>query len=96
MTNDDVAREVCRMAERLAEQMASDKFSRLLKGATIRWPANNDVAYCQDHCFARGLPDIEFTVRDACGFGLGLIAPGHGGEPYGNGAIHAFVTDGNE
>ena len=92
MTNEDIAREIRYLAEKTAGMIASDKLSRLLVGAKIRFPKDNKLPYCQDMCFFRGVPDLEWDVVGALGFGLRLQADGYGRKgDYGNGNIFVEV-----
>lgn len=64
--------------------------NKKLKGATIRFPEGNNVPFMVNHDFKAGLPhDVEFAIAESVvGGGLKLVAPGYGGEPYGEGAIY--------
>jgi len=54
----------------------------------IRFAPENEVIFMQDFKFFKGVPsDIEFDVVEPGETSVKLIAPGYGGEPYGNGAI---------
>jgi hypothetical protein len=53
----------------------------------------NDIAFGQDFRFFRGIPSgIDFEVKQM-GTLVKLIAPGYGGEPYGNGALYLNVAE---
>ena len=55
----------------------------------MRFPKDNTLMYGQDMGFHRGIPsDVEFAQESCIGDRIQLIAPGYGGEPYGNGAIY--------
>ena len=55
----------------------------------------NNILYGQDRWFWRGLPvGVVFTVKHVWRESNTLlcVAPGYGGEPYGNGPIHIWVN----
>lgn len=96
MKIEDITSDLMRIMKQRGNEYADDKLRKLLVGAKIRFPTGNTLLYCQDmRCFL-GVPDMEFEVCDISDANVVLMAPGHGGTPYGNGKLHVFAMKEDE
>jgi hypothetical protein len=65
-------------------------------GKTFVFPPHNQIPWGMDFsCYSINCPcQIIFTLRNVIvDTKVCLVAPGYGGEPYGNGAIHVNLED---
>lgn len=55
----------------------------------VTFKPDNNVCYGQDFSFLRGVPpNIRFAAYHLDGKRWKLVAPGYGGNPYGNGCLY--------
>ena len=60
----------------------------------ITYKPGNQVPCFQDfHAFTGAPSGIRFAVYQATPTSYRLVGPGHGGKPYGNGAIYVFMVE---
>lgn len=59
----------------------------------MKFKRGNKIRYGQDFGIYQGVPaniDFEVELLDKDGDSVKLVAPGYGGEPYGNGALYIY------
>lgn len=77
-----------------AEKARRKATCRWGKAMKVSFREGNQIAYGQDFMWYRGVPhDIIFTVETLIRGQARLIGPGHGGQPYGNGAIYVSASE---
>jgi hypothetical protein len=78
----------------LKEPLSCDDLEALEKSTKIRFEPNNEVVYGQDMSVWQGVDhtlvfEVDKHMEER---GVWLIAPGYGGNPYGNGRILVYYN----